>query len=175
MATSILTVASSSTPSTSLGPYIKISSTTGELSPSSASFRDDLLKTPTTSAPGLFQFGSRSPAMSPERIGGHDGDGTITPASSWWAHRINSPRPWEENPKRKRSIPVEQAEGYAHARSVCLFPLTFLPVFLIRSSLAGDRGHRGRPRCGGKLRPRGTLFWSRPLAIYSRSWIGTCW
>lgn len=82
--------------------------------------------TPTTSAPGLFQLGSRfsrPPAMSPERIGGHesDGDGTITPASSWWGHPINSPRPWAENSKRKRSIPVEQAEGYTHARSVRLF------------------------------------------------------
>ena len=97
--------------------------------------------TPTTSAPGLFQFGSRSrlPAMSPERIGGYesDGDGAITPASSWWAHRINSPRPWVDSSKRKRSIPVEQAEGYTHARSVRLFPVTFLPAFLIRKLASG--------------------------------------
>jgi hypothetical protein len=92
--------------------------------------------TPPTSAPGLFQFGSRSrsPATSPERGSGREseGDGRITPASTWWGQRINSPRPWAENSKRKRSIPAEQAEGYTHARTVRLFPAIFLPVLLKR-------------------------------------------
>ena len=81
---------------------------------------------PATSAPGLLQFGSRlrSPATSPERGGGHesDGDGPVTPVSSWWGHHIHPARPWAENSKRKRSIPIEQAEGYAHTRSVRPFP-----------------------------------------------------
>ena len=91
---------------------------------------------PASSAPGLFQFGSRSrsTATSPERGGGHesDGDGTITPASGWWSHHIHSPRPWAENSKRKRSIPIEQAEGYAHTRTVRPLPGFTLPGLLTR-------------------------------------------
>lgn len=93
---------------------------------------------PAASAPGLFQFGSRSRsvATSPER-GGHETDGndSIAPSSTWWGLSIHSPRPWAENSKRKRSIPVEQAEGYAHTRSVRPFlAITFL-VLLIRKPL----------------------------------------
>lgn len=74
---------------------------------------------PATSSPALFPFTlHRSPASSPERGGGHESDGDGTPASTWWSHRIHSPRPWAEPSKRKRTIPVEQAEGYIHTRSV---------------------------------------------------------
>ncbi|KAI9457475.1 hypothetical protein BJY52DRAFT_1223837 [Lactarius psammicola] len=37
--------------------------------------------------------------------------------SGWLSHRVHSPRPWAEHPKRKRTIPVEQEEGYVHTRS----------------------------------------------------------
>jgi ankyrin repeat protein len=51
------------------------------------------------------------PATFPEPIGGHklDGDGTLTPASTWWT-----------NSKRKRTVPIEQAEGFTRTRSVRL-------------------------------------------------------
>ena len=67
------------------------------------------------SAPALLPLASltpsrsRSPATFSARVGGHrpDGDGALTPASTWW-----------NNSKRRHMIPIEQAEGYSHTRSV---------------------------------------------------------
>ncbi|KAH9061867.1 hypothetical protein EDB87DRAFT_1716172 [Lactarius vividus] len=76
-----------------------------------------------TSEPALFSFTSltpsrsRSTATSPERSGGHERDGSLTPTSTWWSHHVHPPRPWSEHSKRKLTIPVEQAEGYVHTRS----------------------------------------------------------
>ncbi|KAH9014502.1 hypothetical protein EDB85DRAFT_1876352 [Lactarius pseudohatsudake] len=78
-----------------------------------------------TSEPTLFSFASltpsrsRSSATSPERGAGHeaDGDGSITPTSTWWSHHVHPPRPWAEHSKRKHTVPVEQAEEYVHTRS----------------------------------------------------------
>ena len=70
---------------------------------------------PATSAPALLPlpsrtpFRSRSPTRFPERRGGHEpvGDDAITPTSTLWGQS-----------KRKPTIPVEQADGYNHTRSV---------------------------------------------------------
>lgn len=78
-----------------------------------------------TSEPTLFSFASRTPsrsrssATSPERGAGHeaDGDGSITPTSTWWSHHVHPPRPWAEHSKRKHTVPVEQVEEYVHTRS----------------------------------------------------------
>jgi hypothetical protein len=52
---------------------------------------------------------SLSPTMFPGRVGGQksSGDGTVTPLSTRWG-----------NLKGKGTIPIEQAEGYTHTRSV---------------------------------------------------------
>jgi hypothetical protein len=54
---------------------------------------------PAASAPGLFQFGSRSRSLatSPERGGGHESDGN---ASTWWGLSIHSPS------SRRRDTPT---------------------------------------------------------------------
>jgi hypothetical protein len=70
---------------------------------------------PATSAPAQFPSSSnttllsRSTVTHPEHVGGHksDGEGTLTPASIWWT-----------SSKRKRTIPIKQADGYTHIRSV---------------------------------------------------------
>ncbi|KAI9434573.1 hypothetical protein H4582DRAFT_1818451 [Lactarius indigo] len=85
-----------------------------------------LTASPATSEPALFSFASfssprsRSSGSSPERgSGGHEaaGDGSITPTSTWWSHHVHPPRPWTDPSKRKRTVPVKQAEEYVHTRS----------------------------------------------------------
>ena len=63
---------------------------------------------------------SRSPSRgtSPKRGQEPDNAGPVLPGSTWWTHRLHSPRPWAEHSKRKRTVPPEQAEAYTHTRSV---------------------------------------------------------
>jgi abelson tyrosine-protein kinase 1 len=78
-----------------------------------------VLDAPATAPPSVFRARSpsraRSQGPSPERGGEPE---TGTPPSTWWSHRIHPPRPWAEHPKRKRTLPSEQVEGYLHTRSV---------------------------------------------------------
>lgn len=78
-----------------------------------------VLDAPITAPPSVFRARSPSRARtqgpSPERGGEPE---TGAPASTWWSHRIHPPRPWAEHPKRKRTLPPEQVEGYLHTRSV---------------------------------------------------------
>jgi hypothetical protein len=75
----------------------------------------DAAATPATISPAHSPFVSLtsalslSPAIFPGRVGSHqsDGDGALTPPSTRWG-----------NLKGKRAIPIEQAEGYSHTRSV---------------------------------------------------------
>jgi hypothetical protein len=67
---------------------------------------------PATSAPAQFSFATLTPSRAPTfpaRTGDQksDGDGAIAPSSAWW-----------NNLRRKRTNPIEQAEGYARTRSV---------------------------------------------------------
>ncbi|KAI0270447.1 hypothetical protein BC834DRAFT_922465 [Gloeopeniophorella convolvens] len=77
---------------------------------SSASLSTIFFAVPTNTA---SSFRSRSVSRSRSR----DEEGAATPASTWWSHHIHPPRPWAEHAKRKRTVPVEQAEGYIHTRS----------------------------------------------------------
>lgn len=43
-------------------------------------------------------------------------DGTTSPASTWWNRKVHAPRPWQESAKKKKTVPAEQTEGYAHTR-----------------------------------------------------------
>ncbi|THH14319.1 hypothetical protein EW146_g5999 [Bondarzewia mesenterica] len=36
--------------------------------------------------------------------------------SAWWNRKVDTPRPWTESTKRKRTVPTEQTEGYIHTR-----------------------------------------------------------
>jgi abelson tyrosine-protein kinase 1 len=69
-----------------------------------------------------FRSRSRSPSRksSPEASYASDKEQPSTLMSSWLDHRLNSPRPWSENSKRKRTLPPQQVEGYVHTRSVRL-------------------------------------------------------
>ncbi|KAA1466979.1 hypothetical protein DENSPDRAFT_63475 [Dentipellis sp. KUC8613] len=40
----------------------------------------------------------------------------LSPASTWWNRKVHPPRPWSEAPKRKKTIPAAQTEGYLHTR-----------------------------------------------------------
>jgi hypothetical protein len=69
--------------------------------------------------PPVLSSRSRSPSGTPpEPNYASDKEQPSTLTSSWWDHRLHSPRPWFENSKRKRTLPPEQVEGYVHTRSV---------------------------------------------------------
>ncbi|KAI0317882.1 hypothetical protein OF83DRAFT_1171602 [Amylostereum chailletii] len=63
--------------------------------------------------------GSRDPSPAGRevaRVGTDDEDGAASPGSTWWRQKAQPPRPWHEGPKRKKTIPVEQTDGYNHTR-----------------------------------------------------------
>ena len=112
-----------------------------------------------------------SPRTSPERE-----ESTTTPASTWWSHKLHPPRPWNEPSKRKRTVPPEQAEAYAHTRSVrhlskVLF-LTF--TYTTHALIASHRCRRRCPRYGSGHWARSSLCWHRSLAFCSDPWSGNC-
>ena len=96
---------------------------------------------PTTRVPALLPFASLAPSRScspatfPGRVGGHrpDGEGALTPASSWW-----------NNLKSKRTIPIEKAEGYTHTRSVSpLLSACFIDTYTLQRAIEAISGTLG--------------------------------
>ena len=74
-----------------------------------------------STTPSLFRARSpsrHSPRTNPEHDHEPEEESATTPASTWWSHKLQPPRPWAEPSKRKRTVPPEQAEAYVHTRSV---------------------------------------------------------
>jgi hypothetical protein len=95
---------------------------------------------PSSTTSSLFRARARSPSRfqasgTPPEHGHEPEEGTTTPASTWWSHKLQPPRPWAEPSKRKRTVPPEQAEAYVHTRSVrylCNFICTQLHLHRLR-------------------------------------------
>ena len=54
-----------------------------------------------------------------------------SPSSGWWGKSTDGSsapqhRPWRDPPKRKRTIPPEQTEGWDHTKLVCFRPWSFI-------------------------------------------------
>ncbi|EIM84603.1 uncharacterized protein STEHIDRAFT_100616 [Stereum hirsutum FP-91666 SS1] len=60
---------------------------------------------------------SRSRSRDPQvrRREDEEGEG-ISPGSTWWSPKKHPPRPWTEGAQKKKTIPVEQMEGYVHTK-----------------------------------------------------------
>jgi hypothetical protein len=130
---------------------------------------------PSSNTSSLFRARSPSRHYSPQTAPEPE-ESTTTPASTWWSHKLQPPRPWNEPSKRKRTVPPVQAEAYVHTRSVrhlskFLF-LTF--TYTAHALIASHRCRRWRPRYGSGHWARSSLCWRRFFALYSDPWSGNC-
>ena len=97
---------------------LRVDSTGSTVRSPSPSRADALSRIATTN------FLQRGRSLSPHRgrLGSPsrgNGSPTLDQSDSWWGSRELPARPWNEPPKRKKTIPPEQTERWAITRQVC--------------------------------------------------------
>ncbi|KAI0049057.1 hypothetical protein FA95DRAFT_1538888 [Auriscalpium vulgare] len=101
-------------PDSALIPITRVSSNPLPHNNSSTSLSTLVFGAPSSTFRHRSPSTSRSRGASPVR--GEVVLGSATPTSTWWSRRAHPPRPWDESPKKKKTIPAEQTEGYLDTR-----------------------------------------------------------
>lgn len=123
------------TPSRSTSPLSRV--TSNPVPPSYSASIADSLSTNTRyledRSASSFRQRSRSKSPGQQLFDGDFVSSTAlgTTPSSWWNNQEETRRPWKDSPKREKTIPTEQVEGWEHTRIVRFSYLTQNSLSLI--------------------------------------------